>query len=72
MKTPVALSPEEDARELAASFADPARFDDRKLFPSSDWELTKWTRTDAIGFFVCCAVSCGMLGFFWGLLQIGK
>jgi len=72
MKTPVAPTPEEDARALAASYAAPGRFDDRKLFPRSNWELTKWTRVDTIGFFVCSAVSCAMLGLFWGLLQIGK
>jgi hypothetical protein len=72
MKTPVAPTPEEDTASLAASYAAPERFNDQKLFPRSDWELTKWTRVDTIGFFVCSAVSCAMLGLFWGLLQIGK
>ena len=72
MKTPVALTPEEDDQELAASYADPTRFDHLKLFPRTSWELTKWSRTDTIGFLVCSAVSCAMLGFFWCLLQIGK
>jgi SSS family solute:Na+ symporter len=72
MKTPVAPTPEEDAAALAASYAAPGRFNDQKLFPRSNWELTKWTRVDTIGFFVCSAVSCAMLGLFWGLLQLGK
>lgn len=72
MKTPVAATPEDDERELAISFAHPARFDGQKLFPGTMWELTKWTRTDAVGFFVCSAVSFAIFGVFWGLLQIGK
>ena len=72
MKTPVAATPEEDERELAKSYARPTRFDEQKLFPGTKWELTKWNRTDTVGFFICSAVSCTILGFFWGLLQIGK
>ncbi len=72
LKTPVAPTPEEDASALATSYAEPARFDGQKLFPRSNWELTKWTRVDTIGFFVCSAVSIAMLGLFWGLLQLGK
>jgi Na+/proline symporter len=72
MKTPVAATPEEDERELAASAADPGRFDDRKLFPGSNWELTKWTRVDAVGFAACCAASFAILGVFWALLRIGR
>ncbi len=72
MKTPVSPDPEEAARELAASYAAPTRFDDRKLFPRSNWELTKWNRADTIGFFICTAVSFLLLWLFWLLLQIGK
>jgi SSS family solute:Na+ symporter len=72
MKTPVSADPAEDARELAASFARPDRFDGQKLFPGTNWELTRWTRADTIGFFACSAASCAILGLFWGLLQIGK
>lgn len=72
MKTPIAPTPEEDLLALAESYRDPRRYDDRKLFPRSNWELTKWDRVDTIGFFACSAVSCAMLGFFWVLLQIGK
>jgi SSS family solute:Na+ symporter len=72
MKTPVHSQPAADARELAASYADPTRFDGLKLFPRSNCELTKWTRVDTIGFFACSAVSFLILGFFWALLQIGK
>lgn len=72
MKTPVSTDPEEDGRRLAASYADAGRFDGEKLFPRSDWELTKWTRVDALGFLACCAASFAILGLFWGLLQIGK
>jgi hypothetical protein len=72
MKTPVASTPEEDERELAVSYANPARFDGQKLFPRTQWEVTKWTRADTIGFLVCSAVSFAIFGLFWGILQIGK
>jgi len=72
MKTPIEPTPEEDAGAVAASYATPSRFDHCKLFPGTNWEMTKWTRVDTIGFLICSAVSCAMLGLFWGLLQIGK
>ncbi len=56
LKTPVAATPEEDERALAASYANPTRFDDEKLFPRSNWEFTKWNKVDAVGFICCCAL----------------
>ncbi len=72
LKTPVAATLEEDAREVAASYANPARFDDRKLFPRSTWELTKWDRQDALGFLGCCALVGFILIFFKAVLVIGS
>jgi Na+/proline symporter len=72
MKTPVAATPADDERELAASYAQPTRFDHLKLLPRTHWELTGWNRTDTIGFAICCAVAFAIFGIFWGLLQLGK
>lgn len=69
MKTPVNPVPELDAAEMAATRQNPHRFDDRKLFPNSSWEFTKWDRVDTIGFLVCCAVSGAILAMFWLLLR---
>jgi Na+/proline symporter len=69
MKTPVDPDPARDAAAMAETRRDPHRFDDRKLFPRSAWEFTKWDRVDTIGFFACCAVSGAIFGLFALLLR---
>ncbi len=71
LKTPVAETLEQDAVEVEKSYADPARFDDRKLFPRSDWEFTKWDRQDFLGFLACCGLVVVVLLVFKGALMIG-
>ena len=71
LKTPVAATPELDVETVEASYARPTRFDDLKLFPKSDWEFTKWNRTDAGGFAVCCALVVVVLLVFKGAMAIG-
>jgi len=72
MKTPVEIDAEEDARQLALSYADPRRFDDRNLFgPGSDWEFNKWTRTDAVGFAVSTVAAIGVILLLIGLVSLG-
>jgi SSS family solute:Na+ symporter len=56
MKTPVGKTPEEDANAVAANQADPRRLDHLKLLPHSNWEFTKWSRQDALGFLGCWGV----------------
>jgi SSS family solute:Na+ symporter len=70
LKTPVHPDPLKDAEEVQKSYADPARFDHLKLFPRSNWEFCKWTRTDTIGFVVSVCITGGILLFFWGLIQL--
>lgn len=72
MKTPVAPTLEEDASEVAASYANPNRYDHRKLFPKSAWEFTKWDRDDVLGFFGCCGLVGIILIFFKAVLVIGS
>jgi solute:Na+ symporter, SSS family len=71
MKTPIAPTLEDDAKEVEMSYANPARYDDRKLFPQSTWEFTKWDRQDALGFLGCCALVGFILIFFKAVLLIG-
>ena len=71
MKTPVAATPELDAEVVAASYAQPTRFDHLKLFPNTDWEFTKWNRMDAGGFIVCCALVGVVIVVFKGAMAIG-
>jgi Na+/proline symporter len=71
MKTPVAPTLEEDAREVEKSYANPTRYDDQKLFPRSNWEFTKWNRQDALGFLGCCMLVGFILLFFKAVLTLG-
>ena len=71
LKTPVGATPEAEAAAIAASHADPSRFDHTKLFPRSDWEFTKWDKLDALGFLACCASVGVVLLVFKGLMLIG-
>lgn len=72
MKTPVAATLEEDAKEVALSYANPGRFDHLKLFPNSNWELTKWNKEDVLGFLACCGLVGFVLVFFKAVLLLGS
>jgi SSS family solute:Na+ symporter len=72
MKTPVGATRELEAAGIAATRAEPDRFDHTKLVRNSNWEFTKWDREDTIGFFACCAISCSIVGVFWGLLRLAS
>lgn len=72
LKTPVAATLEEDEREVERSYAQPARFDHEKLFPNSDWELTRWNRQDWLGFAACCGLVVFVLIVFKGVLLLGS
>jgi Na+/proline symporter len=69
MKTPIGPTPDLEAEAVAATRLNPARFDQQKLFPGSDWEFTRWDRTDALGFALCAAIAGAILGLFWLILQ---
>jgi len=71
MQTPVAPTPEEDEAEVERSYADPRRFEGRRLFKNSNWEFYKPNRQDVVGFIACCAVAAFILGFFFWLLGVG-
>lgn len=71
LKTPVAPTLAEDALAVQAGYDHPAHLDHTKLFPHSNWEFTKWDRTDTLGFFGCCAFVGVILIFFKTVLAIG-
>jgi SSS family solute:Na+ symporter len=71
MKTPIAPTALEDQAEVERSFATPQRFDDTKLFPQSNWEFTRWTRRDVVGFFGCWGIVGLILMFLWIVLRLG-
>jgi solute:Na+ symporter, SSS family len=51
LHTPVQPTPEAEQAALAASYADPRRFDHDLLFPGTEWEILRPARSDYIGFF---------------------
>jgi len=71
LKTPVGATPEADAAAVAASYANPSRFDHTKIFPKSDWEFGKWDKLDTLGFLACCVFVGVVLLIFKGLMLIG-
>ncbi len=69
MKTPVGATPELEAAAMAETMRHPARFDQTKLLPSSNWEFCKWDKVDAVGFIICCTLSAAIVLTFLGLLK---
>jgi hypothetical protein len=72
MKTPVHPDPEGDKRELELSFETPTRYDDKKLWPTTDIEIQKPTRTDVVGFSISVLVCFVFLGIAYVLANIGS
>ncbi len=56
MRTPVDPEPASDVAELEKSYAEPHRYDHKKLFPRSNWEFQKPTTADIIGFIVSVGI----------------
>jgi len=61
-RTPVQLDPEADRLEVERSYANPHRYDHERLLPASEFEFTRWTREDLVGF---------LLGILGTILVIG-
>jgi SSS family solute:Na+ symporter len=72
MKTRVNTDHDEDAREMELSYANPDRFNQKKLFPNSDWEFDKWTAEDTVGFAISVAGVFVVIGFLMFLVSIGS
>jgi hypothetical protein len=71
LKTAVAPTPALDEKEVALSYANPHRFDHRKLFPRSTWEFSKWRGIDYIGFLGCWGIVGLIIGFLYFILNVG-
>jgi SSS family solute:Na+ symporter len=50
LHTPVQKTPEEERNALEDSYRNPGKFEKDKLFPGSNWEILKPTKTDYLGF----------------------
>ncbi len=71
MKTPVDPDAEGDAREIDVSYARPDRFNDRKLFPGSNWEFERPTKMDFWGFVGCFVICFAIIGVVLWVARIG-
>jgi solute:Na+ symporter, SSS family len=71
MRTPVSADRQEDDAQMALSYANPQRYQDRLLFPNSSFEFFKWNRVDVIGFVVSAVTVLAIIGFLYLLLNLG-
>lgn len=72
MKTEVKPDPDDDRREMEASYANPQRFDDRRLFPNTQLEFVRQRPKDVIGFLVCVAICVAIIGLLMWLATLGS
>ena len=71
MKTPVIPDHDKDAAEMEKSYANPDRFNDRKLFKHPDFEFQRPTPTDFWGFLACFGVCFLIIGLILIVAGIG-
>ncbi|MBN1542945.1 sodium:solute symporter family protein [candidate division KSB1 bacterium] len=71
MKTPALADRQADAQEMALSYAQPNRFDYKKMFPNSSWEFEKFEKTDILGMIVFTIGGLVILAVLYGLAQLG-
>jgi hypothetical protein len=71
MHTEVQPDPQRDREELEKSYANPARFSDRKLLPRSDLEFMKPRLIDVGGFVAACAAVIIIIGLVLVVTRIG-
>lgn len=72
MKTEVDPDPETDRKNLEASYSQPDRFDDRRLFPNSQLEFIRPRSKDVIGFLVAVAICFVIVALLVFLAGIGS
>ncbi|MFT5126177.1 MAG: SSS family solute:Na+ symporter, partial [Verrucomicrobiales bacterium] len=71
MKTPVIPDPALDHAELEKSYADPRRYDYRKLFKNSSLEIQIPTTEDWLGFVLTVAACFGVIGLILLIAGVG-
>jgi len=72
MRTPVLVDRQKDRQELEISLANPDRYQEKLLFPHSQFEFFKWNRVDTIGFILSVVVVFGIIGMLQFLLHVGS
>ena len=72
MKTPVQSDPQADEAQVQASYRDPSRFDDKRLFPFLGLEIQKPGLADVAGFVVGFLVCFAIIGLTLWLASLGS
>jgi SSS family solute:Na+ symporter len=72
MKTPVDPDPAGDQAEIEASYRDPSRFDDRRLFRFGGLEIQRPKLIDVAGFIVAFAICFAIIALTAWLAQLGS
>jgi solute:Na+ symporter, SSS family len=72
MKTPVDPDPEQDRRELLRSYENPDRFNHLKLFPRSDWEMSRPKFWDITGFLLTFLACFAVIGLAIWVASLGR
>lgn len=70
--TPVQGTSKEDEEAVDRAAENPGMFASRKLFPNSNWEITKPTRMDWIGFGGSWLIVGVILLLLWGMVSLGS
>jgi len=68
----VNADPAIDAQEMAKSYANPHRFDHRKLLPGTNWEFRKWDAEDLQGVIGSVLAAGGCILLLWLMVTVGK
>ena len=71
MKTPVDSDPASDKAQMERSYAQPDRFDDRKLFPKTNLEFQRPSAWDFWGFIGCFVICFAIIGLAVLVSRIG-
>lgn len=72
MYTPVQPTPDEDRLALEASYADPGKFNNRKLGGKFGWEMLKPKKIDYIGFLGSWVLVGIIILLLWLVVSIGR
>lgn len=72
MKTPVNTDLRADRREVQLSYANPTRFDHKKMFPNSELEFCMWSKEDVVGFVAAWLAVAGVIALLVLLVSIGS
>ena len=72
MKTTVDPDPDLDRANLEAAYADPEAIEAKKLFPGSNFEFQRPSRTDIVGFVVSVVICFAIIGLAMVLVGIGE